>query len=74
MADAVVIIAIAAFLVGVVVGIFLAAAFGVRRDDRYLNLTGEAPSLLTRSVRRLDGLRRRDLDAEFFRPDGGLRH
>lgn len=52
MAGAVVVMAIATFLVGIVVGALLAVAFVVRRDDRYYRLTGRAPDWLTRSARR----------------------
>ena len=74
MAGAVVVMAILAFLVGILVGVLLAVAFAVRREDRYYSLTGRAPDSITRSARRLVGVGRRDLDAEYFRPGGDLRH
>jgi MFS superfamily sulfate permease-like transporter len=51
MAGAVVVMAIATFLVGIVVGALLAIAFVVRRGDRY-RLTDRAPDWLARSARR----------------------
>ena len=51
MAGAVVVMAIAAFLVGVAVGA-LAAAFAMRRDDRYHRLTDRASDWLARGARR----------------------
>ena len=74
MAGAVVVMAILAFLVGILVGALLAVAFAVRREERYYRLTGRAPDWVTRSARRLAGVSRRDLDAEYFRPGGDLRH
>ena len=74
MAGTVVIMAIAAFFAGIVVGALLAVAFVVRRDDRYLRLTGRAPDWLASGTRRLVGVGRRNLDAEFLRPNDGLRH
>jgi len=38
----------------------------VRREDRAYTLLGDAPSRMSRSARRLNGLGRRDLDAEFL--------
>lgn len=51
MAGAVVVMAIAAFLVGVAVGA-LAAALAMRRDDRYRRLTDRASDWLARGARR----------------------
>jgi MFS superfamily sulfate permease-like transporter len=74
MAGAVVVMAILTFLVGILVGALLAVAFAVRREDRHYSLTGRAPDWVTRSARRLAGVGRRDLDAEYFRSGGDLRH
>ena len=74
MAGPVVVMAIAAFLAGVVIGALLAVSFAVRRDDRYYRLTDRAPDWLARGARRLVGMGRRDLDAEFFPPGGDLPH
>ena len=38
-----------------------AIAFSVRREDRRFTLMGEAPGLLTRGARRLNGVGRRGL-------------
>ena len=74
MAGVVVAIAVAVFLGGMVVGVIAVVAIAVRREDRTRTLAGEAPDRLSRSTRRLTGLGRRDLDAEFLRPVGELVH
>jgi hypothetical protein len=74
MAGVVVAVAIAVFLGGIVVGIIVVVAVAVRREDRRYTLAGEAPGRLARGTRRLTGMRRRDLDAEFLRPVGELVH
>ena len=43
----------------------------VRREDRAYTLALAAPSLASRSVRKLNGVARRDTD-EYFRPVGEL--
>jgi hypothetical protein len=70
----VVVVAVAVFIAGVVMGVIAVVAIAVRREDRRYTLAGEAPDRLSRSTRRLTGLRRRDLDAEFLRPAGELVH
>ena len=70
MAGAVVAIAVAVFLAGVAMGVIAVVAIAVRREDRRYTLAGDAPDRLSRNTRRLTGLRRRDLDAEFLRPVG----
>jgi len=70
MAGGVVVIAIAVFLSGMVMGVIAVVAIAVRREDRRYTLAVEAPDRLSRNVRRLTGVRRRDLDAEFLRPVG----
>ena len=72
MAGVVVAVAIAVFLGGIVVGIIAVVAVAVRREDRRYTLAGEAPGRLARGTRRLTGMHRRDLDAEFLRPVGEL--
>lgn len=74
MAGGVVAIAIAVFLSGMVMGVIAVVAIAVRREDRRYTLPVEAPDRLARSARRLTGVRRRDLDAEFLRPMGELAH
>ena len=74
MASVVVIVAVALFLGGIVIGIFAVIAVAVRREDRRYTLAGEAPDRLSRNTRRLTGVGRRDLDAEFLRPAGQLVH
>jgi hypothetical protein len=70
MAGVVVTVAIAVFLGGVMVGVLAVIAIAVRREDRHYTLAGEAPDRLSRSTRRLTGVGRRNLDAEFLRPTG----
>jgi hypothetical protein len=74
MAGFVVAVAVAVFVGGIVVGVIAVVAVAVRREDRRYTLAGEAPGRLARGTRRLTGMRRRDLDAEFFRPAGELVH
>jgi hypothetical protein len=68
-----VVVAVAVFLGGIVVGVIAVVAVAVRREDRCYTLAGEAPGRLARSTRRLTGLARRDLDAD-LRPVGELVH
>jgi hypothetical protein len=65
MAGVVVAVTIALFLGGVVVGVMAVVALAVHREDRAYTLLGDAPSRMSKSARRLNGLGRRDLDAEF---------
>jgi hypothetical protein len=74
MAGGVVAIAIAVFLSGIVIGVIAVIAIAVRREDRRYTLAVEAPDRLSRNARRLTGVRRQDLDAEFLRPAGQLVH
>ena len=74
MAGGVVAIAIAVFLSGIVTGVIAVIAIAVRREDRRYTLAVEAPDRLSRNARRLTGVRRQDLDAEFLRPAGQLVH
>ena len=60
------VVVIALFLAGVVTGVFAVIAVAVHREDRAYTLLGDAPSRMSRSARRLNGLGRRDLDAEFL--------
>ena len=59
-------VVIALFLAGIVAGVFAVIAVAVRREDRAYTLLGDAPGRMSRSARRLNGLGRRDLDAEFL--------
>ena len=43
-------------------------ALAVRREDRRYTLIGKSPDRMSRSAHRLNGVGRRDLDAEFFGP------
>ena len=72
MAGFVVVVAAALFL-AVLMGLGV-VAFAVRREDRRFTLVGDAPDMLSRGARRLNGVGRRDLDPEFTRPMGELVH
>ena len=72
MAGVAIAIAVAVFLGGVVLGVIVVVAVSVHREDRQVTLAGAAPDRLSRNTRRLTGLARRDLDAEFLRPVSGL--
>jgi hypothetical protein len=69
----VVIAAAAVFVFGIVLGAIVVVAVAVRREDRRYTLAVEAPDRMSRNTRRLTGLARRDLDAEFLRPVVGVR-
>jgi hypothetical protein len=72
MAGFVVVVAAALFL-AVLLGLGV-VAFAVRREDRRFTLVGDAPDMLSRSARRLNGVGRRDLGPEFIRAVGELVH
>jgi hypothetical protein len=69
----VVIAAAAVFVFGIVLGVIAVVAVAVRREDRRYTLAVEAPDRMSKNTRRLTGLARRDLDAEFLRPVVGVR-
>jgi hypothetical protein len=62
----VVAVTVALFLGGIVTGVIAAVALAIRREDRRFTLVREAPDRISRSARRLTGVGRRGLDAEFF--------
>jgi hypothetical protein len=68
MAGVVVVSAVFAFLGVLVIDVIVVIAIAVRRKDRCYSLVGDAPDRLSRNI----GVGRRDLDAEFLRPAGGL--
>ena len=68
------VVAVAVFVAGVVMGVIAVVAIAVRREDRRYTLAVDAPDRLSRSTRRLTGVGRRDLDAEYLRPLGQLVH
>jgi hypothetical protein len=70
----VVVVAVAVFIAGMAMGVIAVVAIAVRREDRRYTLAVDAPDRLSRSTRRLTGVGRRDLDAEFLRPAGQLVH
>lgn len=59
MAGNVVAIAFGALFAGVVVGMLVAVALVIRREDRKYAMTGHAPGWLDTGVRRLTGVGRR---------------
>ena len=59
-------VTVALFLTGVVTGVIVVVALAIRREDRRYSLVREAPDRMSRSARRLTGVGRRGLDAEFF--------
>jgi hypothetical protein len=70
----VVVVAVAVFVAGVVMGVIAVIAIAVRREDRHYTLAVDAPDRLSKTTRRLTGVGRRNLDAEFLRPTGQLVH
>jgi hypothetical protein len=70
----VVVVAVAVFIAGLVMGVIAVIAVAVRREERRYTLAVDAPDRLSRTTRRLTGVGRRDLDAEFLRPTGQLVH
>jgi hypothetical protein len=70
----VVVVAVTVFIAGVVLGFVVVVAIAVRREDRRCTLAVDAPDRLSRTTRRLTGVGRRDLDAEFLRSAGQLVH
>lgn len=66
MFSVVVAVTVALFLGGVVTGVIAAVALAIRREDRRYTLVREAPDRISRSARRLTGVGRKGLDAEFF--------
>ena len=70
----VVVIAVAVFIAGLVMGVTAVIAIAVRREDRRYTLAVDAPDRMSRTTRRLTGVGRRDLDAEFLRPAGQFVH
>ena len=72
MSGVVITMAVAVFLGGMVSGVIAVVAIAVRREDRRYTLASDAPDRLSRNTRRLTGVGRRDLDAEFLRPMGDL--
>ncbi len=70
----VVVVIVALFIAGVVIGVIAVIAIAVRREDRRYTLAVDAPDRLSRTTRRLTGVGRRDLDAKYLRPVGQLVH
>ncbi len=70
----VVVVAVAVFIAGMMMGVIAVVAIAVRREDRSYTLAVDAPDRMSKTTRRLTGVGRRDLDAEFLRPMGQLVH
>jgi len=60
-------ISFAVFAMGAVVGVMSLAAWAIRREERHLSLTGQAPDRVSRGIRRLMGVGKRDVDTELER-------
>ncbi len=61
MASVIVLAAVALLLGGVVIVVLGVVAHEVHQEDRYYSLAQEAPSMMSRSARRINGFGRRDL-------------
>jgi hypothetical protein len=70
----VVVVAVAVFLAGLMMGVFAVVVIAVRREDRRGTLAVDAPDRLSSTTRRLTGVGRRDLDTDYLRPAGQLVH
>ena len=70
----VVVVAVAVFIAGLVMGVIAVVAIAVRREDRRYTLAVDAPDRLSSTTRRLTGVGHRDLDADYLRPAGQLVH
>ena len=68
MASFEIVVSVTLFLAGVGTGLILVVAWAVRREEHRVTLAVEAPDPVSGIARRMNGLRRRDLDAEFLRP------
>jgi hypothetical protein len=62
MASALAFTAVALFLGGITLGVLVVVAREIRREDRACSLIEEAPSLMSKSTRRLTGFGRRELE------------
>jgi len=67
MADVVAVAALAAFVLGAIMTVLVVASWAIRREDKKLTLTGNAPSRLFSGVRRVMGVGQRGVDAELAR-------
>jgi hypothetical protein len=56
-----------------IIGLVMIAA-SLRREDQVFTLIGDAPDWLSWGARRMNGVGRRDLDPELFRPATQLAH
>ena len=60
LAELIVILAI--FLGGVVLGVIVIVSMAIKREDRQCTLSGKAPDVVSRGARVLTGVASRDLD------------
>jgi hypothetical protein len=67
MAGVVAVAALASFVMGAIVIVMILAAWAIRREDRGLTLTGQAPSRLLSGIRRVMGVGRREVSTELAR-------
>jgi hypothetical protein len=68
MAVVLAIAAVALFLAGVAVGILVVVAREIRREDRLYSLIEEAPTLMSKGTRKLNGFGRRDMELRVLAP------
>jgi hypothetical protein len=69
MAGVLAIAAVALFLAGVAVGVLIVVAREIRREDRLYSLVEEAPTLMSKGTRKLNGFGRRDMELRVLAPD-----
>jgi len=55
------IVVLAVFLTGTMIGLMIAVAVGVRREEHRYSMTGQPPDAASRGARRITGLGRRDI-------------
>src|SRR5260370_38151273 len=63
----VVVVAVAVFIAGMMMGVIAVVAVAVRREDRSYTLAVEEPHRMSKTTRRLTGAARRALRPEFLR-------
>jgi hypothetical protein len=61
--------AVALFLAGVTVGVLVVVAREIRREDRLYSLIDEAPTLMSKGTRKLNGFGRRDMELRVIAPN-----
>jgi hypothetical protein len=67
MAGVVAVAILTVFVIGGIAGVIVLSAWAIRREDRDLTLTGQAPNRLSGGVRRVMGVGLRDVDPKPWR-------